>query len=72
VEKGKDSSNPLTSLQFENTVGEMMFHIPNGAFKKASHNPNSRDSKNYSIVEDLAQTPCVMFALKVLQSFPSQ
>ena len=27
---------------------------------------------HYSIVEDLGQTPCVMFALEVLQTFPSQ
>jgi hypothetical protein len=27
---------------------------------------------NYSVVEDLAQTPCAMSALEVLQSFPSQ
>jgi hypothetical protein len=27
---------------------------------------------NYSVVEDLAQTPCAMSTLEVLQSFPSQ
>jgi hypothetical protein len=49
-----------------------MTRIPKGAFKKASHNPNARAAQNYSIVEDLAQTPCAMSALEVLQSFPSQ
>jgi hypothetical protein len=29
-------------------------------------------SQHYSIVEDLAQAPCAMSALEVLQSFPSQ
>jgi hypothetical protein len=48
-----------------------MNHIPKGAFKKASHNSNARVAQNYSVVEDLAQTPCTMSALEVLQSFPS-
>jgi hypothetical protein len=72
VEKGKEASNPLPPLQIEKTVGETMTHIPKGAFKKDSHNPNARAAQNYSIVEDLAQTPCAMSALEVLQSFPSQ
>jgi hypothetical protein len=46
--------------------------IPKGAFKKASHNPNARAAQNYSVVEDLSQTPCAMSALEVLQSCPSQ
>jgi hypothetical protein len=49
-----------------------MTHIPKGAFKKASHNPNARDAKNYSLVEDLSQTPYAMSSLEVLQSCPSQ
>jgi hypothetical protein len=49
-----------------------MTHIPKGAFNKASHNPNARATHNYSVVEDLSQTPCVMSALEVLQSCPSQ
>jgi hypothetical protein len=62
----------LNPLQIENTVGETMTLIPKGAFKKDSHNPNVRDAQNYSVVEDLAQTPCAMSSLEVLQSFPSQ
>jgi hypothetical protein len=53
-------------------VGEMMTHIPKGAFKNDSYNQNVRDAQNYSIAEDLAQTPCAMSTLEVLQSFPSQ
>jgi len=49
-----------------------MTRIPKGAFKKASHNPNTRATHNYSVVEVLSQTPCAMFALEVLQSCPSQ
>jgi hypothetical protein len=49
-----------------------MTHIPKGVFKNYSHNSNARATHNYSVVEDLSQTPCVMSSLEVLQSFPSQ
>jgi hypothetical protein len=49
-----------------------MTHIPKGAFKKSSHNPNARPAQNYSVVEDLSQNPCVMSSLEVLQSCPTQ
>jgi hypothetical protein len=70
ADKGKEASNPPPPLHIENIVGETMTHIPKGAFKKDSHNPNTRVAQNYSIMEDLAQTPCAMSALEVLQSFP--
>jgi hypothetical protein len=72
VEKGKEAMNPPTPLQIEKMIGETMIDILKGAFKKASHNPNARAAQNYSVVEYLAQTPCAMSALEVLQSFPSQ
>jgi hypothetical protein len=53
-------------------LGEIMTRIPKGAFKKASHNPNTRAAQNYSVVEDLSQTPCAMSTLEVLQSYPAQ
>ena len=71
-EKGKEASNPLIPLQDEKIMGETMTCIPKGAFKKDSHNPNARDAQNYSIMEDLAETPCAISALEVLRSFPSQ
>lgn len=33
---------------------------------------NARATQHYSIVEDLAQAPCAMSTLEVLQSYPSQ
>ena len=48
-----------------------MLNIPKGVFKKEFYNPNARDSTNYSVVEDLAQTPCVILSLEFLQIFPS-
>jgi hypothetical protein len=70
VENGKDASNPLT-LEIEKIVGETMTHIPKGALKKDSHNPNAGDAQKYSIVVDMAQNPYAMSSLEVLQSFPS-
>jgi hypothetical protein len=69
-EKGKEAELPSLPLQIEKTLGETMTRIPKGAFKKSSHNPNARATQNYSVVEDLSQTPCAMSALEVLQSFP--
>jgi hypothetical protein len=71
-EKGKEAEIPSLPLQIEKTLGETMTCIPKGAFKKASHNPNARAAQNYSVVEDLSQTPCAMSALEVLQSCPAQ
>jgi hypothetical protein len=71
-EKGKEAEIPSLPLQIEKTLGETMMRIPKGAFKRASHNPNARAAQNYSVVEDLSQTPCAMSALEVLQSCPAQ
>ena len=51
---------------------EVAPHIPKGVLKHSGHNPNARAAQNYSVVEDLGQTPCAMSALEVLQSCPSQ
>jgi hypothetical protein len=71
-DKGKEAEIPSLPLQIEKTLGETMTRIPKGAFKRASHNPNTRAAQNYSVVEDLSQTPCAMSALEVLQSCPAQ
>jgi hypothetical protein len=65
-EKGKEAEIPSLPIQIEKMLGETMTRIPKGAFKKASHNPNARAAQNYSVVEDLSQTPCAMSALEVL------
>jgi hypothetical protein len=43
-EKGKEARIPSLPLQIEKTLGETMTHIPKGAFKRASHNPNARST----------------------------
>jgi hypothetical protein len=59
-EKGKEVELPSLSPQIEKILGETMTRIPKGTFKKSSHNPNARAAQNYSLVEDLSQTPCVV------------
>jgi hypothetical protein len=71
-EKGKEAEIPSLPLHIKKTLGETMTHIPKGAFKKASHNPNARATQNYFVVEDLSQTPCAMSSLEVLQSCTAQ
>jgi hypothetical protein len=67
---GPEPPPPLeTPLQIDKP--EPLPHILKGVLKRSSHNPNARDAQNYSIVEDLGQTPCVMSALEVLQMCPS-
>ena len=70
-DKGKsigETSNPLTIEKPSDTMPK----IPKGVFKKTLNNPNARATANYYVVEDLAQTPCAMSALEVLQSCPAQ
>ena len=45
---------------------------PKGAPCWIAYNQNSKVSYHYSIVEDLAQEPCTMSSLEVLQSCPTQ
>jgi hypothetical protein len=45
---------------------------PKGVVQKSAFNPHVRAAQNYNIVEDLAQAPSTMSALKVLQSCPTQ
>jgi hypothetical protein len=67
------SVNPSSRpLQIEKTTFDSILHPPKSTIRKATFNPSSRATQNYNIVEDLAQAPCAMFALEVLQHCPSQ
>ena len=70
-EKGKSIGETYNPLTIEKPT-ETMPKILKGVFKKTLHNPNARSASNYSVVEDLAQTPCAMLSLEVLQSCPTQ
>ena len=63
------SANPL---QIERPVSDLVLRPPKASIKHATHNPNARAAQNYNVVEGLAQAPCAMFVLEVLQSCPVQ
>ena len=71
--KGKElmgtSANPL---QIERPTSYLVLIPPKSSIKRTMHNPNARAAQNNNIVEDLAQAPCAMFILEVLQSCPVQ
>ena len=71
---GKEPDPPGTPLHIEKPVDkpEATPRIPKGVLKCLGNNPNARATQNYSVVEDLGHTPCVMSALEVLHSCPSQ
>ena len=50
----------------------MVLHPPKSTLRKTIFNPNSRVAQFYNVVEDLAQAPCAMSTLEVLQSCPTQ
>jgi hypothetical protein len=58
-----------TPLQIEKL--EPPSRIMKVLLKRSTHNPNARAAHNYSIVEDLGQTPYAMSALEVLHMCPS-
>jgi len=67
--RNKEGVDPLV---IEKPVVETMPRMSKGAYKRVLHNPNAIVAPNYFVVEDLAQTPCVVSALEVLQSCPYQ
>ena len=71
---GKEPDTPGSPLCIEKPMDkpETAPRIPKGFLKHSGHNPNAQATQNYSVVKDLGHTPCVMFALVVLQSCPSQ
>ena len=70
--KAKGAPDATEPLHIMNSIVEPIPRMPKAYTKHKTINPNSRAAQNYSIVEDLAQSPCAMSALEVLQSFPSQ
>jgi hypothetical protein len=63
------SSNPL---QIEKFISDVVLHPPKSIIRKETFNLNAHSAQNYNIFEYLAQVPCTMSALKVLQHYPSQ
>ena len=73
LEKPSNSTPPPNnSLHIEKPILEEIFHPPKSTLHKSIINPNARATQYYNIVEDLAQAPCAMLALEVLQTCPTQ
>ena len=62
---GKEPSPPEIPLRIEKPTDKLEAppRIPKGVLKRLGHNPNSRATQNYLVVEDLGQTPCAMSTL---------
>jgi hypothetical protein len=65
-------SPPSGPLQIEKPSFDSILRPPKSTIRKSTFNPNSRATQNYNIVEYLAQAPCAMSALEVLQHCPNQ
>ena len=68
TKKEPPSSQPHVSLHIEKPTTDIVIRPRKSTLRKTTHNPNARAAKHYSIVEDLAQVPCTMSALEVLQT----
>ena len=63
---------PNGSLHIEKPISDTILHLPKNIIRKVVFNPNVRATQNYNVVEDLAQAPCAMSTLEVLQNCPAQ
>jgi len=73
AETSKEKTAPgNTNLHIERPPVETIPRISKGSTKRVTITPNARAAQNYSIIEDLAQSPCAMSTLDVLQLCPAQ
>ena len=63
---------PLTNgIHIEKIILDTVLHPPKSTIQKSLFNPNALANQYYNVVEDLAQEPCAMSTLKVLQIYPT-
>ena len=65
-------SPPNGPLQIERPISDTILRPPKNTIRKVVFNPNARAAQNYNIVKDLAQAPCAMSTLEVLQNISTQ
>ena len=68
------SSPPYSSngpLMIEKPILDLILRPPKATLRKDVFNPNAQVTQFYNVVEYLAQAPCVMSTLEVLQSCPT-
>jgi hypothetical protein len=61
-----------TTLMIPRPNNETRLHIPHIPLCQNVNNPQARAAHNYSLVDDLAQSPTSMSILEVLQTSPTQ
>jgi hypothetical protein len=76
-----DDSNPISPetkptltgppLVIPHPSAEPPLRIPRIPLHRNVHNPQARAAHNYSLVDDLAQSPATMSVLEVLQTCPT-
>jgi hypothetical protein len=68
-------TNPIPtgpSLMIPRPSAEPPLRIPRIPLRRNVHNPQARAAHNYSLVDDLAQSPAAMLVMEVLQTCPTQ
>jgi len=63
---------PHGPFHIHKPVSNTILRPPKNTIHKAVFNPNAWATQHYNIVEDLAQAPCAMSTLEVLQNCPAQ
>ena len=74
--KAPSTSCPPSSstfpLSIEKPTLDMILRPPKSTPRKDVFNPNAQAGQFYNVVEDLAQAPCAISTLELLQSFPTR
>ena len=61
-----------SSFTIEKPAIDIVPHPPKGDLCGTMHNPNAQDAHNENVIEEIAQAPCSMFAMEVLQYCSAQ
>ena len=74
--KAPSTSSPESSstvpLSIKKPTLDLILRPPKSTLRKAVFNLNAWAAQFYNVVEDLAQAPCAMSTLEVLQIFPTR
>ena len=62
---------PSNGIQIEKPILYTLLRPPKSTIRKSVFNPNARAAQYYNVVENLAQEPCVISTLEVLQTCPT-
>jgi len=63
---------PNDQLHIKKPIFDTILCLPKNTIRKAVFSHNARAAQNYNIVEDLAQAPCAMSTLEILQNCLAQ